>query len=250
MLNISNLHVSVEGKKIIRGLNLNINSGEIHVIMGPNGSGKSTLSNTLAGKDKYTIDSGEIVFNNSSIIEKSPEDRACEGIFLSFQYPASIAGVNNMYFLRAALNSIQKFNDKEEIDSSTFLRMIREKIEIVGLDESFIKRSVNVGFSGGEKKRNEILQMIMLDPKLAILDETDSGLDIDALKIVANGINGFMSKDKGILLITHYQRILDYLSPDYIHVLLDGEIVKSGDKDLAQELEKKGYSWIRELSTT
>ena len=155
-----------------------------------------------------------------------------------------------MYFLRAALNSIQKYNDKEEIDSSTFLRMIREKIEIVGLDESFIKRSVNVGFSGGEKKRNEILQMIMLDPKLAILDETDSGLDIDALKIVANGINGFMSKDKGILLITHYQRILDYLSPDYIHVLLDGEIVKSGDKDLAQELEKKGYSWIRELSTT
>ena len=250
MLNISNLHVSVEGKKIIRGINLNINSGEIHVIMGQNGSGKSTLSNTLAGKDKYTIESGEIVFNNSSIIEKSPEDRACEGIFLSFQYPASIAGVNNMYFLRAALNSIHKYNDKEEIDSSTFLRMIREKIEIVGLDESFIKRSVNVGFSGGEKKRNEILQMIMLDPKLAILDETDSGLDIDALKIVANGINGFMSKDKGILLITHYQRILDYLSPDYIHVLLDGEIVKSGDKDLAQELEKKGYSWIRELSTT
>ncbi len=246
MLKITDLYVDVDKKEIIKGLNLTVNPGELHVIMGPNGSGKSTLSNTLAGKEKYNINSGGISFNGKSIIDMNPEIRACEGIFLSFQYPVEITGVNSMYFLKAALNSIRKYRGEGEVDASSFLRIIKEKIKLVGLDESFIKRSVNVGFSGGEKKRNEILQMLMLNPQLAILDETDSGLDIDALKIVANGINEFRNKENGILLITHYQRILDYLSPDYIHVLLDGKIVKSGSIDLANELEEKGYSWVRE----
>ena len=246
MLKISKLHVDVEGKEIIKGLNLEVNSGELHVIMGPNGSGKSTLANTLAGKEKYNISSGKIIYNDKSILDMSPESRACEGIFLSFQYPAAISGVNNMYFLKAALNSIRKYHGKDEIDVSSFLKIIKEKIKMIGLDDSFIKRSLNVDFSGGEKKRNEILQMIMLNPQLVILDETDSGLDIDALKVVANGINSFRTDKKGIILITHYQRILDYLSPNYIHVLLDGKIVKSGTIELASELEDKGYSWIRE----
>jgi len=246
MLKITNLYVDVDGKEIIKGLDLKIKPGELHVIMGPNGSGKSTLSNVLAGKETYNISSGEITFNEKYINDMPPEVRACEGIFLSFQYPVEIAGVNSMYFLKAALNSIRKYHDKGEIDSATFLKIIKEKIKIVGLDESFIKRSVNVGFSGGEKKRNEILQMIILNPQLAILDETDSGLDIDALKIIANGINEFRDKEKGILLITHYKRILDFLSPDFIHVLLDGKIVKSGSASLANKLEEKGYAWVRE----
>ena len=246
MLKITDLYVDVDGKEIIKGLDLKIKPGELHVIMGPNGSGKSTLSNALAGKETYNISSGEITFNEKYINDMPSEVRACEGIFLSFQYPVEIAGVNSMYFLKAALNSIRKYHDKGEIDSATFLKIIKEKIKIVGLDESFIKRSVNVGFSGGEKKRNEILQMIILNPQLAILDETDSGLDIDALKIIANGINEFRDKEKGILLITHYKRILDFLSPDFIHVLLDGKIVKSGSASLANKLEEKGYAWVRE----
>ena len=246
MLKITDLYVDVDGKEIIKGLDLKIKPGELHVIMGPNGSGKSTLSNVLAGKETYNISSGEITFNEKYINDMPSEVRACEGIFLSFQYPVEIAGVNSMYFLKAALNSIRKYHDKGEIDSATFLKIIKEKIKIVGLDESFIKRSVNVGFSGGEKKRNEILQMIILNPQLAILDETDSGLDIDALKIIANGINEFRDKEKGILLITHYKRILDFLSPDFIHVLLDGKIVKSGSASLANKLEEKGYAWVRE----
>ena len=246
MLNIKSLKASIDGKPILKGINLNIKPGEMHAIMGLNGSGKSTLANVISGKENYNISSGEIIFKEKSINDMPPEVRACEGIFLSFQYPVEIAGVNSMYFLKAALNSIRKYHDKGEIDAATFLKIIKEKIKIVGLDESFIKRSVNVGFSGGEKKRNEILQMIILNPQLAILDETDSGLDIDALKIIANGINEFRDEEKGILLITHYKRILDFLSPDFIHVLLDGKIVKSGSASLANKLEEKGYAWVRE----
>jgi Fe-S cluster assembly ATP-binding protein len=244
MLEIKNLHARVEGKEILKGVNLSVKPGELHVIMGPNGSGKSTLANVLAGRDKFEVTDGELQFNGESLIEMLPEHRAGEGIFLSFQYPVAIPGVNNMYFLKAAVNAVRKYRGKDELDAVTFLKMIREKLEVVELDDSFIHRPVNEGFSGGEKKRNEILQMITLEPILSILDETDSGLDIDALRIIAEGINNYRNNDRAFILITHYQRMLNYMEPDFIHVLMDGKIVKSGPKELAHELEEKGYNWV------
>jgi Fe-S cluster assembly ATP-binding protein len=244
MLEIKNLHASVEGKEILKGVNLSIKPGELHVIMGPNGAGKSTLANVLAGREKFEVVEGELKFNEISLIDMLPEHRAGEGMFLSFQYPIAIPGVNNMYFLKAAVNSVRKYRGKNELDAVTFLKMIREKLKVVELDDSFIHRPVNEGFSGGEKKRNEILQMISLEPTLSILDETDSGLDIDALRIVAEGINNYRSDDRAFILITHYQRMLNHMEPDFIHVLMDGKIVKSGSKELAHKLEEKGYSWI------
>ena len=244
MINIKNLHVNVEEKEILKGINLEVRPGELHVIMGQNGTGKSTLANVLVGKEKYIVTNGTVSFNGENLLDMSPEDRACAGLFLSFQYPVAIPGVNNMYFLKAAVNAVRKSRDEEEIDAVDFLSMIREKLKMVALDESFIHRPVNEGFSGGEKKRNEILQMISLEPKLAILDETDSGLDIDALRIIAEGINNYRNNDRAFILITHYQRMLNYMDPDFIHVLMDGEIVKSGPKELAHELEEKGYSWV------
>ena len=244
MLEIKNLHVRVEGKQILNGVSLSVKPGELHVITGPNGAGKSTLANVLAGRDKFEVTEGDIRFNRESILEMLPENRAGEGMFLSFQYPVAIPGVNNMYFLKAAVNAVRKYRGESELEAVTFLKMIREKLKVVELDDSFIHRPVNEGFSGGEKKRNEILQMISLEPKLAILDETDSGLDIDALRIIAEGINNYRNKDRAFILITHYQRMLNYMKPDFIHVLMDGKIVKSGPKELAHELEEKGYSWI------
>ena len=244
MLEIKNLFSSVENKQILKGVNLNVNPGELHVVMGPNGAGKSTLGSVLTGKEKFQVDSGEILFENKIINDSAPEDRACNGIFMSFQYPVAIPGVNNMYFLKEALNSQNKYNGKKELDSIEFLDEIKSKLISVGLDESFIHRPVNDGFSGGEKKRNEILQMITLKPKLSILDETDSGLDIDALKIVAKGVNEYRNKKRSFILITHYQRMLNYLEPDFVHVLMGGRIVKTGDKTLAIKLEEKGYSWL------
>ena len=244
MLEVKNLHVEVEGKQILKGLNISIKPGELHVIMGRNGSGKSTLANVIAGREKFEVTNGDISFDGKSILEMEPEVRAAEGIFLSFQYPVAIPGVNNMYFLKAAVNAIRKYHGKNDLDAASFLTMIREKLKIVELDDSFINRPVNEGFSGGEKKRNEILQMISLEPKLSILDETDSGLDIDALRIVAEGINNYRNSTRSFLLITHYQRMLNFMDPDYIHVLMDGKIVKSGSKQLAVELEEKGYNWI------
>ena len=246
MIKIKNLHVNVEEKEILKGISLEVNPGELHVIMGRNGSGKSTLANVLAGKDKYDVLKGSITFDGRNLLDLSPEDRACTGLFLSFQYPVSIPGVNMMYFLKAAVNAVRKSQGNNEMDAVDFLAMIREKLKKVDLDESFIHRSVNDGFSGGEKKRNEILQMITLEPRLAILDETDSGLDIDALKIVAQGVNDYRSPDRSFILITHYQRILNYMQPDFVHVLMNGKLVKSGTMELAKELEKKGYSWIEE----
>ena len=246
MIKIENLYVSVEEKEILKGINLEVKPGELHVIMGRNGTGKSTLANVLVGKEKYIVTNGTVSFNGENLLDMSPEDRACAGLFLSFQYPVAIPGVNNMYFLKAAVNAVRKSRGEEEIDAVDFLSMIREKLKMVALDESFIHRPVNDGFSGGEKKRNEILQMITLEPKLSILDETDSGLDIDALKIVAKGVNDFRSPDRSFILITHYQRILNYMKPDFVHILMNGKIVKSGTMDLAKEVEKKGYSWIEE----
>jgi len=245
MLKINKLNVGVEDKTILNDINLNINKGELHVIMGRNGTGKSTLSNIIAGKEGYNIGGGKLLFNNKDLLDMSIEDRALEGIFMSFQYPVSIPGLNTMHFLRTSVNSIRKHQNKKEYTSGEFIKLFKEKLKVVGLDESFARRSVNDGFSGGEKKRFEILQMLLIEPKLIILDETDSGLDIDALKIVANGINNFKSSQNGFLLITHYYRIIEYLNPDYIHVLLDGKIVKSGDKNLALKLEKEGYGWLQ-----
>ena len=251
MINIKNLHVNVEGKEILKGINLEVHPGELHVIMGRNGTGKSTLANVIAGNEKYEVKRGSITFKGNDLLNLSPEERACEGLFLSFQYPVAIPGVNNMYFLKAAINAVRKYQGKEEIDAMDFLSIIKDKLKQVDLDESFIHRPVNDGFSGGEKKRNEILQMITLEPNLAILDETDSGLDIDALKIVAQGVNDFRSKDRSFILITHYQRILNYMEPDFVHVLMNGQLVKSGDQELAKEIEEKGYSWIeKELAAS
>ena len=244
MLEIKNLHASAEGKEILKGINLKINPGEMHAIMGLNGSGKSTLANVIAGSDKYDVIKGEVIYQGKSIFGLSPEERALQGIFMSFQYPVVIPGVNNTYFLKAALNAKRKYLGENEFDAMDFMELIREKLKLVKMDESYLRRSVNQGFSGGEKKRNEILQMVTLEPKLAILDETDSGLDIDALKIIAGGVNNYRNSDNAFLVITHYQRLLNYIEPDIIHVLIDGKIVKSGGKDLAHTLEEKGYEWL------
>ena len=244
MLKIENLHAGIEGKTIIKGVNLSMNSGEMHALMGRNGSGKSTLANVITGRDGYEIMEGDILYHGESILDWSPENRALAGIFMSFQYPVVIPGVNNTYFLKAALNAKRKHNGEKELDAAGFLKLIKEKLVEVDMDAKYLQRAVNEGFSGGEKKRNEILQMLTLEPTLSVLDETDSGLDIDALKIVADGVNNFRNNERSFLAITHYQRLLEYMEPDFIHVLIDGEIVKSGDKSLAIELEKKGYSWL------
>lgn len=244
MLSVKNLEAKVEDKLILQGLNLEVKAGEVHAIMGPNGSGKSTLANVLAGNNGYEVISGEVIFNGKQLLELSPEERACEGLFLAFQYPIEINGISNSTFLKTAINSIRKYKGEEEISPKEFLELIREKSKILGMDDSLISRSVNAGFSGGEKKRNEILQLLMLNPKLAILDETDSGLDIDALKIVSQGVNVFKSKENAVVLVTHYQRLLNYIVPDFVHVLYKGRIIKSGGKELALELEERGYDWL------
>ena len=244
MLQIKNLHVEVDDKKILNGINLHIKTGEMHAIMGLNGSGKSTLSNTITGRENYTVTEGDILYNNESILDWAPEDRALAGIFMSFQYPTVIPGVNTTYFLRAAVNAKRKHNNRKEYDAANFLKFIKSKLEEVEMDTAYLKRSVNEGFSGGEKKRNEILQLLCLEPELAIMDETDSGLDIDAIKIIANGINNYRNNNRGFLVITHYQRLLKYIKPDIVHVLINGQIVKSGGKELALELEEKGYGWL------
>ena len=244
MLEIKNLKAGIHGKEILKGVDLNINNGEIHAIMGRNGSGKSRLANVIAGRDSYKVTDGDILYNNKSIMDDTPENRALEGIFMSFQYPVIIPGVNNTYFLKAALNAKRKHQGKDELDAVEFLDLIRKKLQIVGMEEKYLHRAVNDGFSGGEKKRNEILQMITLEPNLAILDETDSGLDIDALKIVAKGVNEYRRDDRAIVIITHYQRILRYLDANHVHVLIDGKIAKSGGEELAEALEEKGYGWL------
>lgn len=246
MLSIKNLHASIDGKEILRGINLEVKAGEVHAIMGPNGSGKSTLSSVLAGREEYEVTAGEVIFNGKELLELSPEDRAREGVFLAFQYPIEIPGVSNINFLKTALNEIRAYKGLGPIEAKDFLKLVKEKQALVELQGSLANRSVNEGFSGGEKKRNEIFQMAMLEPKLAILDETDSGLDIDALRIVANGVNKLKSPDNATVVITHYQRLLDYIVPDFVHVLYKGQIVKSGTKELALELEEKGYDFIKE----
>jgi Fe-S cluster assembly ATP-binding protein len=248
MLSIKNLQTSVEEKEILKGLNLEIKAGEVHAIMGPNGSGKSTLAAALTGKDNYTITGGEVVFEGKNLLDLSPEDRAREGIFLAFQYPVEIPGVSNINFLRTALNEIRNYRNLPQLESKEFLKLVKEKQKLVEFDASLTNRSLNEGFSGGEKKRNEIFQLAMLDPKLAILDETDSGLDIDALRIVAKGVNKLRSGKNAFIIITHYQRLLEYIVPDFVHVLYNGQIVKSGGKELALELEEKGYDWLKEES--
>ena len=244
MLEIKNLHASVDKNEILRGINLTVNAGEVHAIMGPNGSGKSTLAHILAGRDGYEVTGGEVLYEGKDLLAMLPEARAREGVFLAFQYPVEIAGVSNTYFLRAALNAIRKHRGMDELDAMDFLKVVREKVKLLEMDESLMNRPVNEGFSGGEKKRNEIFQMAMLEPKLAILDETDSGLDIDALRAVADGINRLRSPERAIVLVTHYQRLLSYVIPDFVHVLSEGRIVRSGGKDLAHELEEKGYAWL------
>ena len=245
IISIKNLHAEVEGHQILKGFNLEIFPGEIHAIMGPNGTGKSTLASVIAGKEDYTVTQGEVIFNGKNILELEPDERAAEGIFLAFQYPVEIPGVSNTNFMKAAVNNIREYHGKEPLRAKEFLKLMKEKQELVELAGRLTNRSVNEGFSGGEKKRNEIFQMAMLDPKLAILDETDSGLDIDALKIVANGVNQLHTKENSFLVITHYQRLLDYIVPDFVHVMYDGKIVKTGEKELALELEEKGYDWLK-----
>lgn len=242
MLVIKNLHATVNDIEILKGINLNINAGEVHAIMGPNGSGKTTLSNVLAGRDGYTVTQGEILFFGKDLLSLSPEERAVAGVFLAMQYPVEIPGVNNSYFLKTAFNSIRKSRGESEVDAFEFMQIIKSYLSDVDMDEKFLKRAVNAGFSGGEKKRNEILQMLLLQPKLAICDETDSGLDVDALQVVAKGINLFRSKERGVLLITHYQRLLNYVEPDFVHILMNGKIIKSGDRTLAHDIEKSGYA--------
>jgi len=245
MLETRDLHVSIDGKKILKGVNLKVNAGEVHAIMGPNGSGKSTLAQVIAGRNTFEVTRGDILYKGESILEKSPEERACEGIFLAFQYPVEIPGVRNSYFLKSALNSKRKYRGEEQIDAMEFLALIKDKMELLEMKKSFMERPVNEGFSGGEKKRNEILQMAVLDPLLAVLDETDSGLDIDALKVVSSGVNALRGPDRAIVVVTHYQRLLNYIVPDVVHVLVDGRIAKTGDKTLALELEDKGYAEIQ-----
>ena len=250
MLEVKNLHVSVEDKEILKGISLSVGKAEVHAIMGPNGSGKSTLASVLAGRDGYEVTAGSASYKGEDLLEMAPEIRAREGVFLAFQYPVEIPGVTNMYFLREALNSIRKHRGEEELSAGEFLKVVREKIGQLGMDQAMLKRAVNEGFSGGEKKRNEIFQMSVLEPTLGILDETDSGLDIDALKVVSDGVNRLRSEERSFIVVTHYQRLLDYIVPDFVHVLADGKIVKSGDKSLALELEEKGYGWIEELASS
>jgi len=244
MLEIIDLHAKVGGNEILRGLDLKVNAGEVHAIMGPNGSGKSTLAHVLAGRPGYTVTAGEVRYKGKDLLALSPEERAREGVFLAFQYPVEIPGVSNVYFLKAAMNATRKHRGLPELDAIDFLNLVKEKARIVEIDEALVKRPVNEGFSGGEKKRNEIFQMAMLDPSLAILDETDSGLDIDALRIVANGVNDLRNRERAMIVVTHYQRLLNYIIPDFVHVLVDGRIVRSGGKEMALELEAKGYSWL------
>ncbi|MDP4284592.1 MAG: Fe-S cluster assembly ATPase SufC [Bacteroidota bacterium] len=251
LLSIKNLHASIEGKQILKGINLDIQPGEVHAIMGPNGSGKSTLASVLAGREEYEVTEGSVEFDGKNMLELSPEDRSREGLFLAFQYPVEIPGVSTTNFIKTAVNEKRKYHGQEPMDAVAFLKLMKQKIELVEIDKSLLSRSINEGFSGGEKKRNEIFQMAMLEPKLAILDETDSGLDIDALRIVAKGVNKLRNSERGIIVITHYQRLLDYLQPDFVHVLVNGRIVKSGTKALALELEEKGYDFIKdEISLT
>jgi Fe-S cluster assembly ATP-binding protein len=244
MLEIKNLHVKVENHEILKGVNLKVNAGEVHSIMGPNGSGKSTLAQVLARRETFQVTQGEVLFNGKDLLAMKPEEAACEGLFMAFQYPVEISGISNAYFLRAALNAIRKYRSQEEMDAMDFLPFYKEKMKLLDVDERFMTRSVNEGSSGGEKKRNEILQMALLEPKLAILDETDSGLDIDALRIVASGVNAMRSPDRATIVVTHYQRLLNYIVPDFVHVLVDGRIAKSGGKELALALEEKGYAWV------
>ncbi len=246
MLVVKNLHVKIGEKEILKGINLNVNAGEVHAIMGPNGSGKSTLASSLAGKEEYIVTEGEVTYNGKNLLELSPEDRAREGLFLAFQYPVELPGVSNTNLLKTALNEIRKYRGEEELDAMEFLALIKDKMKLVELDQKLLSRAVNEGFSGGEKKRNEIFQMAVLEPKLSILDETDSGLDIDALRIVANGVNKLKNKGNATIVVTHYQRLLNYIVPDFVHVLYNGRIVKSGGKELAFELEDKGYDWIKD----
>ena len=244
MLSIKNLYAKVEGSEILKGVDLEVKAGEVHAIMGPNGSGKSTLANILAGRDGYTVTAGTVTYAGKDLLAMDPETRAREGVFLALQYPVEIPGVNNVYFLKAAYNAIRKYRGEEQVDAVNFLSLVKDKMNLVGINAAFLNRAINEGFSGGEKKRNEILQMLVLEPRLALLDETDSGLDIDALKVVANGINALRSPERAMLLVTHYQRLLDYVVPDFVHVLAAGRIVKSGDKSLAAELEHRGYEWV------
>jgi Fe-S cluster assembly ATP-binding protein len=244
LLEVTDLHARVAEKEILKGINLTVNAGEVHAIMGPNGSGKSTLAGVLSGRDAYEVTGGEVLFEGKDLLDLEPEERAQEGLFLAFQYPVEIPGVNNTYFLKAALNSIRRYRGEEELDAAQFLKLVREKMKVLHIDPSLLNRPVNEGFSGGEKKRNEIFQMAVLDPKLAILDETDSGLDIDALKVVADGVNALRSPERAVIVVTHYQRLLNYIIPDFVHVLSGGKIVKSGGKELALELEAQGYGWL------
>jgi len=244
LIEIRNLHAKAEGREILHGIDLTIQPGEVHAIMGPNGSGKSTLSQVLAGRDSFEVTEGEVIYKGKDLLSMAPEKRACEGVFLAFQYPVEIPGVNNTYFLKAALNSVRKYRGEEELDAMDFLKLVREKVKLIELDEELINRPVNEGFSGGEKKRNEIFQMAVLEPTFAILDETDSGLDIDALQIVAAGVNALRTKERSMLVITHYQRLLNHIVPDFVHVLVDGRIVRSGGTELALKLEEEGYGWL------
>jgi Fe-S cluster assembly ATP-binding protein len=249
LLDIKDLRARAEGKDILKGLNLSVNAGEVHAIMGPNGSGKSTLARVLSGHPGYEVTGGSITFDGKDLLELEPEERACEGVFMAFQYPVEIAGINNTYFLKAALNAVRKYRGQHELDAVEFMQLAREKAKLLEMDQAMLNRSVNEGFSGGEKKRNEIFQMAVLEPRLAVLDETDSGLDIDALKIVSNGVNALRNHERAMLVVTHYQRLLNYIVPDFVHVLTDGRIVRSGGRELALELEEKGYGWVEPETT-